>query len=54
MFENNFKIAFRSLWKNKASTIINIFGLTAGLSSCLLIALFIQHELSFDKFQDKG
>jgi putative ABC transport system permease protein len=54
MFQNNVKIAFRSLWKNKGSTIINLFGLTAGLSSCLLIALFIKHELSFDKFQDKG
>lgn len=54
MLRNYFTIAFRSLWKNKASTFINLFGLTVGLSSCLLIALYIQHELSFDTFQPKG
>ena len=54
MFRNNFKIALRSLWKNKPSTVINVLGLTTGITACLLIALFIQHELSFDKFQSKG
>jgi putative ABC transport system permease protein len=33
---------------------INIFGLTVGLSSCLLIALYIRHELSYDDFEQKG
>lgn len=51
MFRNNFKIALRALWKNKPSTIINLVGLTSGITSCLLIALFIQHEVSYDKFQ---
>ncbi|MEQ9168477.1 MAG: permease prefix domain 2-containing transporter, partial [Fulvivirga sp.] len=54
MFRNNFKIALRALWKNKPSTIINMVGLTIGITSCLLIALFIQHELSYDKFQPKA
>ena len=54
MFRNNFRIALRSLWKNKVSTLINIVGLTTGLASCLLIVLFIQHELSFDAFQPNG
>ncbi|MBX2901417.1 MAG: ABC transporter permease [Cyclobacteriaceae bacterium] len=54
MFSNNFKIAIRNLWKNKPSTIINVLGLTTGITACLLIALFIQHELSFDNFQTKG
>jgi len=54
MFRNNFKIAIRSLWKNKALSSINIFGLTVGLSSSFLIALYIHHEISFDKFQLKG
>ena len=36
------------------ATAINIFGLTVGLSSCLLIALFIRHELSYDDFERKG
>ncbi|MBS1935003.1 MAG: ABC transporter permease, partial [Bacteroidetes bacterium] len=54
MFKNYFKIAFRNLWKNKTSSAINIFGLTIGLTSCLLIALYIKHELSFDDFEKKG
>ena len=51
MFFNNLKIAIRSLWKNKTSSTINILGLTVGLSSCLLIALYVQNEASYDKFQ---
>jgi putative ABC transport system permease protein len=54
MFRNYLKIAFRSLWKNKTSSAINISGLTIGLSCCLLIGLYIQHELSYDKFHKNG
>jgi putative ABC transport system permease protein len=54
MFKNYFKTALRSLWKNKTASAINIFGLTIGLTCCLLIALYIQHELSYDKFQTNG
>jgi putative ABC transport system permease protein len=46
MIKNYFRTAFRHLWKNKASSAINIFGLTIGLTCCLLIATYIQHELS--------
>lgn len=53
MFRSNVKLAVRNLWKNKPSTVINVFGLTAGITSCFLIALFIQNELSFDQFQSK-
>ncbi|HTK19282.1 MAG TPA: ABC transporter permease [Mucilaginibacter sp.] len=54
MIKNYLKTAFRNLWKNKASSFITIFGLTIGLCSCLLIGLYIQHELSYDDFQTKG
>ena len=54
MIKNYFKIALRSLLKNKTSSVINITGLTAGLTCCLLMVLYIQHELSYDKFQNKG
>lgn len=54
MLKNYFKIALRNLWKNKTASFINIFGLTIGLCSCLLIGLYIQHELSYDAFQKKG
>ncbi|WP_295792133.1 ABC transporter permease [Mucilaginibacter sp.] len=54
MLKNYFKTAFRNLWKNKASSLINILGLTIGLTCCLLIGIYIQHELSYDNFQLNG
>ncbi|RYG01861.1 MAG: FtsX-like permease family protein [Chitinophagaceae bacterium] len=54
MIKTYLKIALRSLWKNKAFTTINLVGLTTGLTCCLLMALYIQHELSYDKFQKNG
>lgn len=50
MIKNYFKIAWRSLLKNKTFTFINITGLTLGLSCCLLMVMYLQFELSFDKF----
>jgi putative ABC transport system permease protein len=50
MIKNYFKTAFRNLRKNKLYTSINIFGLAVGLSACLLIGVYIIHELSYDKF----
>ncbi|HEY6978513.1 MAG TPA: ABC transporter permease [Chitinophagaceae bacterium] len=50
MFRNYFKTAFRNLRKNKLYAAINIVGLTAGLAACLLIGVYIMHELSYDKF----
>ncbi|MFN8346334.1 MAG: ABC transporter permease [Spirosomataceae bacterium] len=54
MIRNYLKTTLRNLWKHKAFTLINVFGLATGLTACLLIALFIQHELSFDRFHQKG
>jgi ABC-type antimicrobial peptide transport system permease subunit len=53
MFRLNIKIALRNLWKHKTSSIINIVGLAIGLSSCLLLLLYVSYEWSFDK-QYKG
>lgn len=50
MFKNYFRIAFRSLLKQKAYSFINITGLAVGIASCLLIVLFIVDEFSYDKF----
>lgn len=54
MIKNYLKIALRNLLKNKTAGAINIFGLTIGLTSCLLIALYIQHETSYDNFERNG
>jgi len=50
MLKNYFKTAWRNLLKNKVFSAINILGLSIGLACCILIFLFIRHELSYDKF----
>ena len=50
MFKNYLKIAIRNLWRHKGFSFINLFGLSVGLTCCLLIALFILNELSYDKY----
>ncbi|HMK04585.1 MAG TPA: ABC transporter permease, partial [Ferruginibacter sp.] len=49
MIQSYFKIAWRNLKKNKVFSFINIFGLSVGLTCCILITLYINHELSYDK-----
>lgn len=50
MFKNYIKIAFRSLWKNRLFTVINLLGLSLGLASAVVLILFIQRGLTFDTF----
>jgi putative ABC transport system permease protein len=50
MLKNYLKVAFRTLRRNKGYTAINVGGLAVGLAVCLAIALYIQHERSFDRF----
>jgi putative ABC transport system permease protein len=50
MFRNTFKTALRNLSKNKAFTLLNILGLTLGITTCLLILFYIVDELSYDKY----
>ncbi|PSR55343.1 macrolide export ATP-binding/permease MacB [Adhaeribacter arboris] len=50
MLLNYFKIALRNLLRHKLFSFINIFGLAVGLACCLLIALFIFQELSYDTY----
>ncbi|WP_259015956.1 ABC transporter permease [Emticicia fluvialis] len=54
MINNYFKIAWRNLLRNKVFSFINIFGLTIGLTSFLLIALYIFDELTFDGFHSQA
>ena len=51
MIINNIQFSLRHLRRQKTNTFIHVFGLTLGISACLLIALFIHHELSFDSDQ---
>ena len=49
MIKNYIKITIRNIQRNKLFTLINVFGLSVGVACCLLLALYIQDELSFDK-----
>ncbi|TAE28570.1 MAG: FtsX-like permease family protein [Candidatus Kapaibacterium sp.] len=50
MFQNYLKIALRNLARQKGYSAINIIGLALGLATCLLIALYVTDELSYDGF----
>ncbi len=50
MIRNYFKIALRNLLKYKFISFINLFGLTVGLTCCLLITTNVLNELSYDRY----
>ena len=50
MFKNYFKTAWRNLFRNKVSSVINISGLAVGLATSIIIMLVVMNELSYDKF----
>ena len=50
MIKNYFKIAWRNLTRHKIISFINLFGLTVGLTCCLLILTYILNELSYDRY----
>ncbi len=50
MFKNYLKVAVRNTFRYKGNSIINISGLAIGLTSVILITLFINDELSYDRF----
>lgn len=50
MFRLNLKIALRNLWKHKGYTLLNIFGLSVGLTGFIMILLFANHEKSYDSW----
>lgn len=54
MLRNYIKIAWRNLQKSKMFSIINILGLTIGMTCCLLIYMYVKHELSYDTFHTKA
>ena len=54
MLKNYFKIAWRNLFRQKAFSFINIFGLAIGMTCSILIMLWVQYELSYDRFHAKA
>ncbi|GAB3266481.1 ABC transporter permease [Larkinella harenae] len=50
MIRNYVKIAFRNLWKHKFFSFVNLMGLAAGITACLMILEYVSFELNFDQF----
>jgi putative ABC transport system permease protein len=50
MITNFFKTAWRNIRKNKLFSFINILGLSLGIATCFIIMLYVQDELSYDRF----
>ncbi|UCC39281.1 MAG: ABC transporter permease [Candidatus Aminicenantes bacterium] len=50
MFKNYLMIALRNIRKHKGYSFINIAGLAIGMACCLLILLWVQHEISYNRF----
>ncbi len=54
MLKNYLKITFRNFFKHKSYSLINIFGLSVGMTCCILIFAYIGYELSYDRFNTKA
>src|SRR5688572_6563757 len=54
MLKNYIKIAWRNLLRHKVYSAINIFGLAIGIAACLLIFLYVQDELTYEKHFSKA
>ncbi len=51
MFKNYFKTAIRKFTKNKVTTLINVLGLSIGISAALIIFMVVIYDFSFDKYE---
>lgn len=54
MLKNYLTVAIRNILKHKFFSAINIFGMTIGVAACLLIILYVNDELSYDRFHFKA
>lgn len=54
MLKNYIITAYRKLVKNKLYTLVSMLSLVIGISSCILIGLYIQYETSFDRFHERA
>jgi putative ABC transport system permease protein len=54
MLRHNFKLYLRNIKRHKIFTLINVSGLAVGLACCMLLLLWVQDELSYDRFHEHG
>ena len=50
MIQNYLRVAFRNLWRHKGFSLLNIIGLTVGMTAFFLVFLYVCFELSYDSF----
>jgi putative ABC transport system permease protein len=53
MLRSFLTITFRILWRNKVTSFVNIFSLSVGITAFIFIMLYVHHETSYDKFNEK-
>ena len=54
MIRNLFLTAFRNIRRHFSYALLNIFGLTLGIATCIIIFLVVRNELSYDNFHSKA
>jgi putative ABC transport system permease protein len=54
MFRNYFKVALRNISRHKGYSLINVVGLAIGMTCCILILLWVQDELSYDRYHENS
>ena len=53
MFRNYLRITYRNILRHKGYSVINILGLAVGMTACVLILLYVQDELGYDRFASR-
>lgn len=54
MLQHYLKSAFRSLFKNKRFSLVNLLGLAIGMGACLMLLEYVSFERSFDGFHENA
>ena len=54
MILSYFKTTFRTIWRHRVHSILNITGLAVGMSCTILILLWVQYEFSFDQYHENA
>lgn len=54
MYTNYLKIALRNLLRHRSTSLINIVGLSTGITCCIVMLIFVRYELSFDSFHKQA
>jgi putative ABC transport system permease protein len=54
MIRNYIIVSFRNLIRHRVYTLINVFGLSLGMTACFLVGLYVQHQAGYDRHHENG